>query len=490
MNNKIGKKILIDKFTDVMILNASKTDNFFYKYLKSASNICNILQKLFKNTDNEFIENAYSKQKVMKNDILNVVNLKGGIMADYLANNNINEIKASDLDFSVYLTNTNDLIIDMIELCATEIKIELNWIQTIFNNFITNYIGNEIIFDNIFEGADKLLVYNSYQNFNYGTFNKETTQISKIIDCDLKMCHSLTKLTHVLIIRFYYKVLMRDINNKILNLKINIVDLSINISKKLISLPLLQNTKIFDFYIKTNIKSSMLTDQLSVLVLSAIRNDRKLEKRINRVNNLIDSILNDSNVYLDKIYLFNSKEVNHIIIVQIFGDINNIVSSIINHQNVTYPFLLVPIILWININRNFKYIFYDKFEFSPQQNEFTKICNGKHELLKLLELRDETEKSLLRLNPILQKFYLIKTPKKALNKFMSGNGEITNDQDIIMLFKTISSDKLGELYKNLNEGSLHYNEYYTSINYWNVVKKGVIDIEDFHLIIYNHLTQV
>lgn len=283
INKEIDSKSVIDLYTDWCVSYAATKygNNFMNRYLNSIASIVKIFNDRLHVDKRKNIDNAYSKTQVSYNDVVNRVYLKGGTSADYHAGTNI---KPSDIDCGVVFDDSKYFPTD--DDCmylSNQINDELKW----FRNILPGINDHEEFYDLLdpYLNDGKIHIYNSY--------NDKTTLTISLKDAftinNKKLLYRINVLSDDLsVVRFYWKTTIVNVNN--LDLKINIVDLSMHLCNSTTNLPLLENVNILNNYIWVENIYSILNNQLCLYISGIIRNDKKLIKRKTRTINILNKI--------------------------------------------------------------------------------------------------------------------------------------------------------------------------------------------------------
>lgn len=369
-----------DSLLDYYIsLVATKTKDFKNKYLDTAKKVLDVFDNrlVFSNTDNLLIDSVYSNTKKSFNDIYNKAYLKGGIVCDYLT---LGTIKPSDLDYSISIldndSNKSKFSKNVLKKICSDFNGIFQWMINLDINTDDYKDFVELFFENSLNNNEELLVYNSYNKTIYTYENISNIEIKYLNN---EFSYSYTEINpKVIVIRFFLE-LKTSLDFKV---KLNLVDLSIHLVKKI------RYKNNFDPLIELNIHNntirslniySLLEDQLSTYASNILRNDRKLEKRKNRVLNIIKTINNKTQP--SNIHIPNTKNVCNWIVLNQDKFLNNVMGS-----NILYPYYRLPLFLCLkNIKITFK-------QFKPQYTEILIFLSKKLQNKINIEDMDEINK--------------------------------------------------------------------------------------------------
>lgn len=279
-------------------------DEYNKKMLYSSMKIRLILQQMIdREKDKERMLDSYYCGKVRYVNVMNTVYLKGGVMVDFLIDRK--NAKITDLDYSVNVERENNEIKEKIKnleyqkkICC-EIEKELRWLYIELEKLNWEEI-KESLYDNEYE---KMEIYNAYDetkpNIEYIKNESRIRKPNRYIKTYKTEIDEWLDLS-----RYYYSTILEDENKKT-EIKICIVDFSIEYVKRAEMSSLLSQRWINDkIYTISQSTIAMLNDQLKALLYSAVKMGFKYEKRKRRVIGILLELTNEeirkSKIRIDK----------------------------------------------------------------------------------------------------------------------------------------------------------------------------------------------
>jgi hypothetical protein len=303
---KISTYEIQEKSMDIFlrsIENKIGTVKYNEHMLKSSMHIRSVLQTLIDREHDKFrmIENVFcGKKKVPYQNVMNTVYLKGGIIVDWITLP-FTSMHVRDLDYSVSI-ETRDRINsgeNQSKICS-RIEFELHWL-------LDQLPSESDILDSLFEGYEEMEIYNAYNESKSSlTLKRSNVKLSLPRRFVSYYSTSLNETTDLY--RYYYSMFLKVDGKNKHELKLGIVDLSIDITNKakyksnLIKRYLDKTT-----YVITQSTLALLNDQLVSLLFSAVTLNVKYEKRKQRVYNLLLELEN-SEIRASSITLHESRQ--------------------------------------------------------------------------------------------------------------------------------------------------------------------------------------
>lgn len=301
--------------------------------MRSNMHIRSILQSLInrdKNRDRK-IENVYTgRHKIPYVNVMDTVYSKGGVIVDWITTHSLCDMHVRDLDYSVCIESRDIVRFKSVEkkpIRSDKERLDNKKINKMIDNdeakkdeSISNEVGEVVsheqisarierelrwmyseqenikvddLVDALFDGFQELELYNAYDETKPAFLFKRSS--IRLVKPRRFVCHYSVMLNDSTELhRYYYSMYIHDGESRH-EIKLNIVDLSIEVSSDYMYKSNLEK-RYFEnsnTYIITQSKLSLLNDQLVSLLYSSVTLNSKYEKRKQRVYNLLLELDNE-----------------------------------------------------------------------------------------------------------------------------------------------------------------------------------------------------